>query len=187
MYRNNEHRLKFIVLSSIVVTVALIVKYASYKVESVLETATAITLDEETYTHFVLSPEIIQVVEGAGIRKFPIKLSKVNWKMQTLNIVHARNHVIKYLDNGKQTCIHLKHFGVPYDILIFTNLTMVNPEVLMESDELKKVKELSLDGSVTRKNRPTWIKVGYFTEALVYQVTYIWGAQSYCFAHYEFN
>lgn len=186
LYKKNEHRLKYIFISSFIVTIALLLKYASHNVDSVIETATAITFDEETYSQFMLSPEIIPVVDG-GIRKFPIKGSKVNWKMQTLNIVQARNHVWEYLDKAKQTCIHLKHFGVPYDILIFSNVTMVNPEVLSESSDHKKIKEMSLDGTVTRKSRPTWIQVGYYTEALTYQKAFIWGAQSYCFAHYEFN
>lgn len=187
LYRKNEHRIKYILISFCVVTTALIIKYASRNVDSVIESATAITFDEETYTPFVLSNEILSTVEsGIGVRKFPIKGSKINWKMQTLNIVQARNKVWEYLGKAKQTCIHLKHFGVPYDILVFNNITMVNPEVLMESDEHKKIKEMSLDGSVNRKNRPIWIKVGYYSEALIYQSIILWGAQSYCFAHYEF-
>lgn len=188
LYKKNEHRIKYIIVSFCVVTVALMVKYASYNVDTVVESATAITFDEETYTQFVLSKEILPNVEsGAGVRKFPIKGSKINWKMQTLNIVQARNKVWEYLDKAKQTCIHLKHFGVPYDILVFKNVTMVNPEVLMESEEHKKIKEMSLDGSVNRKSRPIWIKVGYYSEALIYQTDVLWGVQSYCFAHYEFN
>lgn len=188
LYKRHEHRLKYILLSSFIVTVAMIVKYASYNVENVIVAATAITFDEKTYEQFTLSPEIIPVLtdEQKASQKFPIKGSQVNWKMQTVNVVQARNVVWEYLDTAKHECIHLRHFGVPYDIIVFRNVTMVNPDVVEESPVSKKIKEMALDGSVSRKSRPTWITVGYYTEALVYKVITLWGAQAYCFAHYEF-
>jgi hypothetical protein len=190
LYKRHESRIKYIIFSSLVVTTAMILKYASYNVDTVIEAATAITFDEKTYEPFSMTPELITSLSSeqrAVSRDFPIKGSQVNWKMQTINIVQARNVVWEYLDVAKQECIHLRHFGVPYDIIIFKNVTMVNPSVLAESDERIKVKEMALDGTVSRKSRPTWIKVGYYTEALTYQVETIWGTQSYCFAHYEFN
>jgi hypothetical protein len=189
LYKRYEHRMKYILISALVVTVALILKYASYNVDSVIETATAITFDEKTYERFTLSPELMTVLsdeERGRSQKFPIKGSQVNWKMQTLNIVHARNIVWAYLSGANQECIHLRHFGVPYDIIIFKNVTMVNPDVLEESPNHRKIKEMSLDGTVSRKSRPDWVKVGYYSEALTYQVSTLWGSQSYCFAHYEF-
>lgn len=190
LYKRHEHRIKYILISCLAVTVALILKYASYNVDNVIETATAITFDEKTYEQFELSPELIPSLsdeEKGRSRKFPIKGSQINWKMQTLNIVHARNTVWEYLSGAKQECIHLRHFRVPYDIIVFKNVTMVNPDVLEEAPEHRKIKEMSLDGTTARKSRPVWIKVGYYSEALTYQVITLWGPQSYCFAHYEFN
>lgn len=186
MYKKNEHRIKFVVIGFVAVTVALILKYAAYNVDHVIDTATAITLDEDTYIPFQMSAEMIPSIEDTQSQKFPIKVSQVNWKMQTLNIVRARNRIWEYLDEANQECIHLRHFGVPYDIVVFRNITLINPEVTRESPQQKKIKEMSLDGTVNRKSRPMSLDVAYYDEALTYQKTTLWGSQSYCFSHYEF-
>lgn len=187
MYRKNENNMRYIIISFVVVTLALIVKFAFYNFDTVVQTTGVITLDEDVYKPFKMTPEIIpDVGDKKASIQFPIKDSTVNWKIQTINIVQARAQAVSYLEKAGYTCIHLRHFGVPYDIIVFANVTMVNPLVLAESEEQVVRKEVTLDGKTLRKKRPTWIKVSYRDESLTQQEVTLWGWQATCFAHYEF-
>lgn len=186
-YRKNERKIKYFGVGFIVMTLALIVKMGFNNVDTVIETATAITLDEPAYEPFKWSESIIIDVDSKGVKKFPIRESHVNWKMQSLNIIHAREHVMEYLKKGGYVCIHMRHFDVPYDIIVFQNLTMVNPLVEGESETYHYVKEESLDGTTMRKKRPLSLDTVYYDEALNRQFTTLYGNQASCFAHYNFD
>lgn len=183
-YRKNEKKIKYFSIGFIILTFALIVKLGINNVDTVVEAATAITLDEESYTPFKWSENIITSVDSKAIKKFPIKGSHVNWKMQSLNILQAKEHVMEYLKKGDYICIHMRHFNVPYDIIVFQNITMVNPEVENESDNYYHVKEMALDGKVARKKRPEWINVLYHDEGLNLKHATLYNNQAACFLHY---
>lgn len=185
MYRKNEGKLRYIIISCAVVTIALVIKYAFYNMDAVIETAGVITFDEDVYTPFKLTNELITDVGRASIQ-FPVKDSPVNWKIQTLNLVQSSQFVVDYLTNAGFNCVHLRHFGVSYDIIVFKNVTMVNPAVLKESPEKLNVKEMSLDGTVNWKKRPVWLKIAYVNEALEKQEVVLTGDQAICFSHYVF-
>jgi hypothetical protein len=186
LYNKNKHRLRHIIFAFVVVTLGLIVKFAFYNIDDVVASASAITLDEEVYTPFKLSQEMIPDVGERTSIQFPIKTSNINWKMQALNLAQGRAHVLKYIEEVGFICIHMRHFGVPYDILVFQNMTMVNPVVLDESEEKIMRQEVTLAGKKSRKRRPIWIKVKYLDEALSEKTSTIWNNQATCFAHYEF-
>lgn len=185
-YRGNRRKIKYFAVGFVVLTVALIIKLGLNNVDTVIETATAITLDEESYQPFRWSDEIMLEVDSTGVKKFPIKGSHVNWKMQSLNIIKAREHVLQYLESGGYVCIHMRHFDVPFDIIVFQNVTMVNPVVEKESDVYHYVKEESLTGVTTRVKRPQTIDIAYYDEGLTQKHVTLRGDQAYCFAHYNF-
>jgi hypothetical protein len=186
-YRKNERKIKYFAIGFVVLTVALIIKLGFNNVDTVIETATAITLDESAYQPFKWSENIIVSVDAKGVKKFPIKESHVNWKMQSLNIIQAREHVMEYLKKGGYLCIHMRHFNVPYDIIVFQNVTMVNPLVEKESDTYRYVKEESLDGTTSRQKRPETLDIVYYDEGLNRQFITLYGNQASCFAHYNFE
>ena len=186
LYNKNKHRLRHIIVAFVVVSIALVVKFAFYNIDEVVATTGALTLDEDVYKPFKLSQEMIPDVGEKTSIQFPIKTSNINWKMQVLNIAQSSAHALKYIESVGFVCIHLRHFNVPYDIIVFQNNTMVNPVVMAESDEKIMRQEETLAGKKSRKRRPVWIKVKYFDKSLVEQTTTLWNNQATCFAHYEF-
>lgn len=186
-YRKNRKKIKYFSVGFVVLTFALIVKLGFDNIDTVIESATAITLDEESYQPFKWSETIIVNVDSKGVKKFPIKESHVNWKMQSLNIVQAREHIMEYLRKGDYVCIHARHFGVSYDIIVFQNLTMVNPIVEKESDIYHYVKEEALDGTTVRSKRPETIDIAYKDESLTQKYITLYGEQAVCFAHYNYE
>jgi hypothetical protein len=187
LYKSNDRKIRYIAVSFFVVTVALVIKFAFYNIDTVINSTGIITFDEDVYIPFKLSDEIIPHVDGFANIQFPTKDSSVNWKIQTLNLVQSRHRVVEYLINSGFSCIHLRHFGVSYDIIVFRNITMVNPVVIGESPEKVSIKEMSLDGTICRKKRSIWLKIEYVDAALTKQGIILTGDQSSCFSHYVFT
>lgn len=185
-YRNNKKKIKYFSVGFFVLTIALIIKLGYNNVESVIETASAITLDEAAYKPFTWSETMISTVDSKSVKKVVIKESHVNWKSQSLNILKFRDHVMEYLKSGDYICIHARHFDVPFDIIIFQNNTMINPNVDKESDTYQYVKEQSLDGTITRHKRPDTLDIVYTDSSLNRQYITLYGDQAACFCHYEF-
>jgi hypothetical protein len=188
LYRSNEGpRVRYMVMSTVIITIALIIKYGFHNLDNVMDhSASVITFDEDVYIPFRLSSDISPRVDSKASIEFPIKESKVNWKIQTINLIQSRSHVVVYLDKLGYVCIHLRHFGVPYNIMVFKNITMVNPVVVGESDEMVSKKEIALDGTIVRKRRPLWLKISHRDESLTHRTVVLYGDQATCFAHYEF-
>lgn len=186
-YRNNKSKIKYFGAGFLILTFALIVKLGYNNVDTVIETATGITLDEVMYRPFKWSETMIPTVESKSVKNFPLKESHVNWKMQSLNILQIREHVIQYLKKGGYECIHARHFDVPYDIIVFSNITMVNAKVESESDTYSYVNEEALDGTTSRHKRPDTLDIVYHDEGLNRQFITLYNGQANCFAHYNFN
>jgi predicted Holliday junction resolvase-like endonuclease len=186
LYDKNKHRLQRIIFAFVVVTLALIIKFAFHNIDDVVASASVITMDEDVYKPFKISEEIIVDVGDKTSIYFPIKTSDINWKMQALNIAQATSHILRYIEGVDYVCIHARHFGIPFDIIVFRNLTMVNTVVMGESDENIMRQEVTLAGVKTRNRRPNWIKIKYRDESLVEKTTTLWGEQAACFAHYEY-
>lgn len=186
-YKKNKKKIKYFGVGFLILTLALIIKLGYNNVDTVIETATAITLDEPAYKPFKWSDTINTEIKSKSMKKFPLKESHVNWKMQSLNIIQFREHVIEYLKKGGYVCIHARHFDVPYDIVIFKNLTMVNPIVEHESETYHYVKEESLDGTTTRQKRPDTLDMVYHDEGLNRHFITLYENQASCLAHYNFN
>ena len=184
-YRKNSTKIKYFGVGFMVLTLALIIKLGYNNVDAVIQTATAITLDEVAYKPFKWSETMNPNVESKSVKNFPLKESHVNWKMQSLNILQVREHVIKYLLEGGYECIHTRHFDVPYDIIIFTNVTMVNPKIESESDMYHYVKEMALDGTEKHQKRPDYIDIVYYDEGLNKKYITLYDNQAACLLHYN--
>lgn len=184
--KHNKHIHLFIVCA-LILTIAIRVKSALNNIDYVIESATAITLDESQYVPFKWSETMISDVESKDVKVFPIKDSHINWKMQSLNIIQARNHITEYITSGGYECIHARHFDIPYDIIVFKNMTMVNPKVEKQSDTMRYLDEITLDGEVIVRKRPVSIDVVFLDEALDRKFTTLYDDQAACFAHYNFR
>lgn len=186
LLRKNRNAARQALLITAAFTVALVLRYGYLNIESVIERATAVTLDEAPYEPFMMSPHIMNEAPVAS-EKFPLKTSHVNWRMQAHNIAFARGVALEYLENAGYLCVHLRHFGVPYDILVFRNGTvMVNPEVEREGQLSVMVQEVSLAGDIARKRRATSLDVTYLDQSLNRQRGSLDQEDAFCFAHYEF-
>jgi len=186
LYKKNEGKLRYIIFAVVGVTLALVIKFAFYNFDNVVGSSGVITFDESVYTPFKLSATMIPHTETKTSIQFPLKDNDANSKGQISNLVHARAHVVTYLESTGFCCIHLRHFGVPYDIIVFRNLTMINPLVLNESPTRGYVNEMALDGTTSRKQRPVWLEISFINVALVKQSVTLVGDQVKCFTHYEF-
>lgn len=182
----NKHKLKNFIVAFLILSIALVIKFAFYNIDNVIESASVVTLDEDVYKPFKLTKEIILDVGDKATIQFPTKNSQINWKIQALNIAQGRAQVLDYINKVGFVCLHMRHFGVQYDIIVFKNVTMVNPVVVDESEEKIMRQEETLSGKKSRKKRPIWIKIKYKDESLIDQVITLWNNQAACFAHYEF-
>lgn len=185
-YHTNRTKIKYTVFSLLIVTIAVIVKVGFISLNDVVVATNTITLDESPYVPFVWNEEITTYVSDRGVVKYPKKTSSVNWKLQALNIYQFSNHVMGYLEASENICIHCRHFGVPYDILVFKDKVMVSPVVTDESDQMVYSRETSLNGSVTRVKRNEWIEVMYYNMEMEKEVTRLVGNDAICFSHYMY-
>jgi hypothetical protein len=187
-FHSNKKSIRRFLVAFLILTLAIIIKLGYKNVDNVAASSTAFTFDEPTYVPFTVRSTPLPVTDESrgAVKRFPLKESHVNIKAQSHNIKHASSVVREYLDSVMYECMPLRYFGVDYDIVFFTNVTLINPEVLQESDRYEFVQELDAAGEVKRMKRPQWIKVAYLDEELQRKVATLWGSQSYCFAHYEF-
>lgn len=186
IYKKNKKHLKKYISGFIMLAGVLICKAGFENVDTVVHTASAITFEEPVYEPFHFSEEVIPKVESKTSKTFPVKSSEVNWKAQAINIATFQAHVLEYLKASGYECIHARHFNVAYDILVFSNVTMINPVVLKESDEKVFLKEVALDETILRVKRPIAIEIRYLDDGLQEKNVVLYGIQSACFGHYEF-
>lgn len=158
------------------------------EVDNIIEHSASrvVTLDEESYKPFTMSKEIIKKVETKESIPFVIKTSSINWKMQSLNLIQVRDRIMEYLKELNYICLHARHFNVPYDIIVFENITMVDPMVEWESEVKSTITEVALDGTTRHVKRSNQLRVSFIDEYLKHQTLTLDKFQSACFSHYEF-
>ena len=177
-----RHKLRFITLLT-VVSLSLIIKWGLTNVDRVVGSATAISFEETPYKPIELG-QIDVKTKITDVEQYEIKDSIINRKIQKMNIDIITNEIIEFLKNTRNICIHIKHFGVKYDILVFHNLTMINPQIISESKTRKNIPEISIDGEQTWSSRSTDMYIKYYNANLELTYTNLFFDQAYCFAYY---
>jgi len=87
------------------------------------------SIHERTYKPFTFA-ETVSKTAVANVDVYPIFSSFINEQMQLRNIASLTSHVRNWLEQTNNLCIHAKYFGVPYDIIILKNLTVINPSIV---------------------------------------------------------
>lgn len=184
--RANHGRFRFFFQVGVVATLSLLVRAALIDMDSVVQSANAITFDEEVYEPFSWRGELHPEFAERYVTPVQIKSSAINVNAQQSNLQELRDHVrARYLQGEDDfICLHAKYLGVPHDIVIFRNYTMVNPVVRRQSDEITHNKEIGLDGVERLTVRPRWIEISYYNEYMQSVVNVLYSDQSACFTHY---
>lgn len=165
----------------IFVTICLLFKLAYFNYET---SDTVISIEETPYSAFIVKPELIET--PVTYTPIVIKTSAINMRMQELNLKDVESVVQEYLAQTDNICIHLSHFGVPYDITVFHNMTIINPTILSESVEVVNIKEMNVHGDVEWKKRPTSLYIKYLKiNGLVEDYISLYSENSYCLLHYN--
>lgn len=183
-YRKNSQRLKRGAVVFAIVSAAIVVKLGFRNMDTVVSTATAITMDEESYSPFQLDVTKFKVDVTAEPQQFQIKDSVVNRRMQSINMADASTTVVEWLDSTGNVCVHLKHFQVPWDIIVFPNVTVINPQIISEGPTRKNIQEVDLGGESKWKKRANSIYLKYYDKEMVQRHETLWGNYAYCLAHY---
>ena len=184
-YKRFLRHKKQILIAFFVITLGFIIKWGFTNVDRVVQGATAVTFEEANYKPFEIGPLIVD--PPSVIDEVVIKDSMVNRRMQIMNFEITQDKVREILQSSSNICIHIKHFGVPQNVIFFSNLTMINPQVIHEGKERKNIQEVQLDGKTSWASRATHIYVKHYNEKLDFVHTALYGNQAYCFAFYGLN
>lgn len=182
----NKDKLYKLAIVWAITTALIAIKWGYANIDTMAMQSTVITLDEPTYVPFTFTSTPQDHVDSTFTQQFHIKESILNKKTQIQNIMNFQQTVQLYLYNTNNLCIHARHFNVPYDIIIYNNMTLIDPVVIDESPQQTYFTESSLNGTVTKKKRAVWSKVTFINERLQKSETTLHGALSACFCHYEY-
>lgn len=182
VYRRKKAVIKRFFFAFVVLSLALIVKVGFRNFDTVIETATAITMDEESYVPFKLGDFVERPPEST--KQFPIKDSMVNRRMQSLNLEDVSFEVRSFLEKTGNICIHLRHFSLPWDIVVFPNMTVINPQIISTGEGWKNVPEMSVGGEEKWSRRATSVYVKFYSTELIQVYETLWYEQAYCLAFY---
>jgi hypothetical protein len=108
----------------------------------------------------------------------------MNHRMQVQNLAAVTGEVRKWLDRTGNVCVHVRHWGVPLDILVFANETMVNPRIAEEGSVRRNILEVDLAGRERWRQRATSVTVNFWDAQLLPQMRTLWEEQAFCLAHY---
>jgi hypothetical protein len=184
VYRDNQKYLSKTIKLLVAVTFVIIVRWGLTNVDVVVQRASGVVFDEPNYVPFSIGQ--LDMKNGhSGIREqFVIRTSVVNHRMQIFNLVAATNAVHEYLLESGNICVHLGYFGVRYDIIVFHNVTVVNPRILSEGPVRVNLQEVTVDGERKWASRATTVEVAYYDENLVHMTSTLTGPQAFCLLHY---
>jgi hypothetical protein len=180
--RYKKHKKQFLT-AFIVITFGVVIRWGFSNVDRVVNAGSAISFEESVYKPFTLEPINQNPVKYS--KRFVVKESMVNRRMQILNLEMVTEEIHKFLKDTGNICVHVKQFGVKFDILVFENITMINPEVISEGKEIKNIPQIALDGSKSWASRTTKLYVKHYNEKLEYIYSEIYNNQAFCFAFYE--
>lgn len=179
----NKTKLKRLFFAFVIVIVGVMIRLSYDNVENIQQTF--VTLDEEPYEPFYILDTVNPFVDKLSTVQYPIKTSLVNRGLQQLNIERVVDKINQYLEQTNNICIHARHFGTDYDIIVFKNITMINPEITKLSDNMRNIKEMHLNGETKYSKRALSLNVNYIDAKLEKQHDKeLWGNQAICFQHY---
>lgn len=187
MVKRHARKGRRFVIAAVMLTIGIMVKLTYDRIDSVMETTATITLDESSYVPFTIRDDIIVDTEATAVREaFPIKSSPANVRLQLANLAMLEARIRKFLQGTEHICIHASHLGVPFDITVFKNGTLVNPEILEVSKEYALVGEADLADKIKWVKRPKWIRVSFLDSQLIRVPDHLLvGHQAICFSHYN--
>lgn len=181
----NKRKVKSVLLTVVVVTISLLVRYSFDNVEKINDNR-IITFDEPPYEIVEIYDINTKIVDRENVIQFPIKTSLINKKLQIMNIESIENQIKRYLEETGNICIHARFFGCIYDILVFNNVTVINPDVISLSNTKRNVQEKDIDGVVKFSKRSTHVTLNYIDKHMEYkQKQVLSGNQAICFQFYE--
>jgi hypothetical protein len=183
--KRTQHKIKPFLFAFLVITLSLMVRFGQKHLDVIADAATAITMDETSYTPFKLLDEVSHDLDTKSGTKFPIKSSTVNKRMQISNLIDAEATVRSFLQRSRNICVHLRSWGVEYDVLFFSNFTAVNPIVVKESDERTNVRQTTMQDEVVWADRATSIHINYNDVELRSSSVTLYYDNAYCFAFYS--
>lgn len=184
--RRNYGRVRFFLQTAFAGAVVLIARAALVDMDSVVRSANAITFEEEVYEPFTWNAAVRSEFASLLVKPVVVKGASVNVNAQRANLAELGEFVReRYLAPPENyICLHAKYLGVLFDVTVFRNLTVVNPSVRRESEEITHNRETALDGSERMTVRPHWIEISHYDERLEARVTTLYGDQAACFTHY---
>ena len=181
-YKSNARHIPRVLMLLTVITLSIVVRWGVTNVDRVVEGATGVSFEEDTFVPFTIGE--FTATEPVKRKQFEIKTSIVNHKMQRMNLETVTDQVRAFLEESGNVCVHLVHFHVPYDIIVFSNITIVNPQIVEESKVRTNVKEIDLNGDSKWASRAEYVHVRHYNEHLNQVHTMLWGHQSVCFQYY---
>ena len=181
-YKRFDKHKRGISISFMIISIALIVKLGFFNIDSIIKSNSILTLEETTYTPFSLGNLNKELVKNS--ENYIIKDSSVNRHLQSINLEFIKDEVQFFLKETNNICIHLKQFGVKYDILVFNNITIINPEIISEGENIKNVPQINLNGEKIWAKRKTKVRLKYFNEKLNLVYDDLYNEQAFCFFYY---
>lgn len=191
LYKKYSKKIWFLAVFFTVVTLAIIVEKSFRSIEKSVENNSGVSFTEDP-------PEPLNFDETSMIpilpeknvvyRDFVLKTSPLNKMLQkhSLNMLH--NKTMNILIKNQWDCVHLRHFGLNYDILVFKskNITVVNPEIIHISDEMQVKHELGLDNTRRVVKRPISISLNFIDKDLETQKNLtLSGNDAACLSYYK--
>lgn len=178
--------IKLFVYAMVILNVGISIKLAINNIDSVVSVGSGVDLSEKRYEmlHIDISTDFVSKPKGV-VSNMDISTSLINRKMQRLNIKDISEAIKVHLQTNDYICIHAKHFGINDDIIVFNNMTLINPAVLETSVDTFNVPEIGVNDAIVWAKRPLRTKLGFVNETtLDIGFVDVYGPISACFWHY---
>lgn len=189
-FQHHQKRIFFVLSLFLVVTIAWNVQKGIEELEQAAEKNTGFTLTEEP--HEYIDIDITKLQERSPnikYKKFIPKTSSLNRKIQVMNIEKLYAKIKPLLDQEQWICIHLRNFGVDYDITMFrdgVNKTIIDPVIEQVSETYELIPEIGIDGMKKYAKRPTELRIRHVDKNMTYDNEILLsGNDAICFSHYQ--
>jgi len=170
-------------LAVVGMTIQVVVQNA--KEDVVTGAETVFPIHERQYKAFSFSSGISET--PLSVEPFPILNSFVNRELQLRNLVTFSQHVRSWLNSTNTLCIHAKYFNVPYDIILYHNMTLINSDIGSVLDHTKRssVHVRDVYGKERWVTYPTSLQVRYTTSELTNEDITLYNRQALCLYYYK--
>jgi hypothetical protein len=137
------------------------------------------TAAERVYKPFEYSLEIHAPVRAY---EYPTPHSYLNEQLQLKNLADFSTHVRSQL--GEKTCIHATYYNVPYAIIVWQNLTAVNPTIVETAQHFRSEFVRGPLGDERWVSHPSSMRLRYMRgDTLTWAESLMTGHDALC-AHY---